>query len=62
MATKKELQDKIEDLENKISQMEQDHYFNMRNKNLEIFTIKEQMRQLVLRVPSKYLTKGDIDG
>ena len=62
MATKKELQDKIEDLENKISQMEQDHYFNMRNKNLEIFTIKEQMRQLVLRVPSKYLTKGDTDG
>ena len=62
MATKKELQDKIEDLENKISQMEQDHYFNMRNKNLEIFTIREQMRQLVLRVPSKYLTKGDIDG
>ena len=37
MATKKELQDKIEDLENKISHMEQDHYFNMRNKNLEIF-------------------------
>jgi len=62
MVTKKELQDKIEDLENKISQMEQDHYFNMRNKNLEIFTIKEQMRQLVLRVPSKYLTKGDTDG
>ena len=62
MATKKELQDKIEDLENKISQMEQDHYFNMRNKNLEIFTIREQMRQLVLRVPSKYLTKGDTDG
>ena len=62
MATNKELQDKIEDLENKISQMEQDHYFNMRNKNLEIFTIREQMRQLVLRVPSKYLTKGDIDG
>ena len=62
MVTKKELQDKIEELENKISQMEQDHYFNMRNKNLEIFTIKEQMRQLVLRVPSKYLTKGDTDG
>ena len=62
MVTKKELQDKIEELENKISQMEQDHYFNMRNKNLEIFTIREQMRQLVLRVPSKYLTKGDIDG
>ena len=58
----KELEDKIEDLTNKVEQMEQDHYFNMMNKDLEIFTIKEQMRQLVKRVPSKYLTKGDTDG
>ena len=62
MTEQKELKSTIENLENEIEQLKQDHYFSMRNKDLEIFTIREQMRQLVERVPSKYLTKGDIDG
>ena len=53
---------KIEDLENEVEQLKQDHYFEMRNKNLEVHTIREQMRQLVERVPSKYLTKGKDNG
>lgn len=57
--TKKELISKVEDLENEIEQLKQDYYFDMRNKNLELHTLKEQMRQLVSRVPSKYLTGGD---
>ena len=32
---------------------------DIRNKNLELHALKEQMRQLVSRVPSKYLTGGD---
>ena len=56
--TKKELRSKVEDLENEVEQLKQDHYFDMRNKNLELHTLREQMRQLVSRVPSKYLT-GD---
>ncbi len=62
MIEQKELKSTIENLENEIEQLKQDHYFSIRNKDLEIFTIREQMRQLVERVPSKYLTKGDIDG
>ena len=58
MTEQKELKSTIENLENEIEQLKQDHYFSMRNKDLEIFTIREQMRQLVERVPSKYLTRG----
>ena len=57
--TKKELMSKVEDLENEIEQLKQDYYFDIRNKNLELHALKEQMRQLVSRVPSKYLTGGD---
>tara|TARA_Y100000356_G_C11054252_1_gene180381 strand:+ start:210 stop:455 length:246 start_codon:yes stop_codon:yes gene_type:complete len=56
-----ELKDKIEELELKIEQMEQDYYFDMRNKTLEIHSVKEQMKQIVLRVPSKYLTGDNND-
>tara|TARA_Y100000310_G_C20360314_1_gene658659 strand:- start:468 stop:734 length:267 start_codon:yes stop_codon:yes gene_type:complete len=59
LTEQKELKDKIEDLENEVDQLKQDHYFTMRNKNLELHTIKEQMRKLVERVPSKYLITGD---
>ncbi len=39
-----ELKDKIEDLENEVEQLKQDFYFDMRNKNLEIKTLKEELK------------------
>ena len=56
--TKKELISKVEDLENEIEQLKQDYYFDIRNKNLEIYTLKQQLKALVYKVPSKYLTEN----
>ena len=39
-----ELKDKIEDLENEVEQLKQDFYFDMRNKNLEIKKLKEELK------------------
>ena len=44
MTEQKELKDKIEDLENEVEQLKQDYYFDMRNKNLEIKTLKEELK------------------
>jgi septal ring factor EnvC (AmiA/AmiB activator) len=39
--------DDIENLTNELEQLKQDHYFEIRNKNLEVFTIKEQMKKVI---------------
>ena len=39
-----ELKDKIEDLENEVEQLKQDFYFDMRNKNLEIKSLREELK------------------
>ncbi len=44
MTEQKELKDKIEDLENEVEQLKQDYYFDMRNKNLEIKSLKEELK------------------
>ena len=43
--TYEELEEKVEDLELKIQQMEQDFYFDMRNKNLEIKSMEEKIEK-----------------
>ena len=44
MTEQKELKDKIEDLENQVEQLKQDYYFDIRNKNLEIKSLKEELK------------------
>ena len=44
MTEQKEHKDKIEDLENEVEQLKQDYYFDMRNKNLEIKKLKEELK------------------
>ena len=44
MTEQKELKDKIEDLENEVEQLKQDYYFDMRNKNLEIKSLREELK------------------
>ena len=39
-----ELKDKIEDLENEVEQLKQDYYFDIRNKNLEIKSLREELK------------------
>jgi len=41
--TYEELEKKVEDLELKIQQMEQDFYFDMRNKQMEIVVLKNKL-------------------
>tara|TARA_Y100001973_G_C4956538_1_gene212836 strand:- start:109 stop:261 length:153 start_codon:yes stop_codon:yes gene_type:complete len=43
--TYEELEEKVEDLELKIQQMEQDFYFDMRNKQMEITVLKNKLRE-----------------
>ena len=43
--TYEELKKKVEDLELKIQQMEQDFYFDMRNKNMEIIVLKNKLME-----------------
>ena len=40
-----ELEEKVENLELKIQQIEQDFYFDMRNKQMEIMVLKNKLRE-----------------
>ena len=43
--TYEELEQKVEDLELKVQQIEQDFYFDMRNKQMEITVLKNKLRE-----------------
>jgi len=43
--TYEELEKKVEELELKIQQKEQDYYFDMRNKQMEIEVLKNRLRE-----------------
>ena len=43
--TYEELEEKVENLELKIQQIEQDFYFDMRNKQMEIMVLKNKLRE-----------------
>tara|TARA_Y100000356_G_scaffold95749_1_gene81116 strand:+ start:256 stop:408 length:153 start_codon:yes stop_codon:yes gene_type:complete len=43
--TYEELEKKVEELELKLEQREQDYYFDMRNKQMEIEVLKNQLRE-----------------
>ena len=42
--TNKELKEKIEELELKIEELQQQYYFDMRNKQIEIEVLKNKLR------------------
>ena len=42
--TNKELKEKIEELELKIEELQQQYYFDMRNKQIEIQVLKNKLR------------------
>jgi len=44
--TYEELEKKVEELELKLEQKEQDYYFNMRNKQMEIEVLKNKLREV----------------
>ena len=43
--TNKELKEKIEELELRIEELQQQYYFDMRNKQIEIEVLKNQLRE-----------------
>ena len=46
MTEQKELKSKIEELELQLEQKEQDYYFTLRNKDLEIHSLNSQITEL----------------
>lgn len=53
MTEQKELKSKIEELELQLEQKEQDYYFTLRNKDLEVHSLKSQIIELNNKIRGK---------